>query len=186
MSMNKPFPVLLLLAMAWAQETPPEGVNREASAIQEFQKRVSDYMTLRKSAAEGLPSLKPTASPTTIVHHERELARRIQAAREGAKLGDIFAPAIEKEFRRLIGIAMQGQAARHVKQSLKRAEPVVLPLHVNDWYPTGIPLQSTPPTLILNLPELPKGLDYRVVGHNLVLRDAEANIIVDFISNAIP
>jgi hypothetical protein len=61
-----------------------------------------------------------------------------------------------------------------------------LALHVNQVYPQGIPLQSTPPTLLLNLPTLPKELEYRIVGRNLVLHDIVPNIIVDFIPDAIP
>jgi hypothetical protein len=37
----------------------------------------------------------------------------------------------------------------------------------------------------MNLPPLPAELEYRVVGHSLILRDIEANLIVDFIVNAI-
>jgi len=49
-----------------------------------------------------------------------------------------------------------------------------------------VALQSTPPTLLLNLPELPKGLEYRILGRELVLRDTDANIVVDYIPNALP
>jgi len=82
---------------------------------------------------------------------------------------------------------MQGSDKTHVEQSLKRAaEPVQKrPLRVNSVYPPGLPLQSTPPTLLLNLPRLPKELDYRVVGHDLVLRDTEANLIIDFLPDAV-
>jgi hypothetical protein len=59
-------------------------------------------------------------------------------------------------------------------------------LRVNQQYPKGIPLQTTPPSLLLNLPKLPKGLSYRVVDNTLFLLDEEANLIVDFIPNAIP
>jgi len=37
----------------------------------------------------------------------------------------------------------------------------------------------------MNLPELPPQLEYRVVGRSLILRDSEANLIVDFIRDAI-
>jgi hypothetical protein len=61
-----------------------------------------------------------------------------------------------------------------------------LKLQVNQAYPENVPLQSTPPTLLLNLPEPPDGLEYRIVGRDLILRDVEANTIVDFIPDAIP
>jgi hypothetical protein len=81
---------------------------------------------------------------------------------------------------------MQGKDASHVRQSLQHAEPVRVRLVVNTAYPSGVPLQSTPPTLLMNLPPLPPELDYRVVGNNLVLRDAKANLVIDFVPNVIP
>jgi hypothetical protein len=58
---------------------------------------------------------------------------------------------------------------------------------VNGDYPNlnGQPLQSAPASLLQHLPVLPKGLEYRMVGSTLVLRDTEANIVVDYLSNAI-
>jgi len=44
-----------------------------------------------------------------------------------------------------------------------------------------LPLQSMPPSLLLNLPRLPKELEYRFVGRELVLREIPANLIVDAI-----
>jgi hypothetical protein len=35
------------------------------------------------------------------------------------------------------------------------------------------------------LPKLPEQLEYRIVGKNLIIRDIDANIIVDFVPNAI-
>jgi len=70
---------------------------------------------------------------------------------------------------------------------LRHAEPVKpLNLQVNDKYPEGVPLQSTPPSLLLDLPKLPPEVEYRIVGHDLVLRDVKANLIVDFVNNVIP
>ena len=179
---SKLIPLLSAVSFGWSQEP----VNRHALMIQDFQARVAEYAKLRQKAVAGLPRLKPTESPATITRHEQELARRIHEMRPAAKAGDIFNPEIAAEFHRLIAIAMQGHEATRVHQSLNHAEPVWLRVRVNDPYPTGVPLQSTPPTLILNLPMLPKELDYRVVGRVLVLRDAEANMIVDFILDAIP
>ncbi|HLY20154.1 MAG TPA: hypothetical protein VKR61_23160, partial [Bryobacteraceae bacterium] len=90
------------------------------------------------------------------------------------------------EFRRLIGLTLQAEAPR-IRRSLHRAEPVQLhDLRVDRSYPEGVPLQSTPPTILLNLPKLPSELEYRVVGRALVLLDVEANLIVDYIPDALP
>ena len=44
---------------------------------------------------------------------------------------------------------------------------------------------SMPPSLLLQLPPLPEGVRYRFVGQTLILYDSEANVILDFIVNAV-
>lgn len=166
----------------WADQPPPT----HALILQDFEKRVMDYTAVRDRARSRLPRLKEGASPAQITHHERDLAAKIRVGRATAQPGDIFTPEIVGEFRRLITEAMKGREATLVHQSLKRAEPVRLNLQVNVMYPANTPLQSTPPTLLLYLPALPSGLDYRVLGHDLILRDAEANLIVDFTTGVVP
>jgi len=179
--------VCILIILAAAAGLPQKPVNPEAQLETDFEQRVEAYVKLRNTAREGLHKLKPTKSPAKIEYHEAGLARRIRELRRGAGQGDIFTPEISAEFRKLIGITMQGEKAARIHKSLRRAEPVDLEaLRVDRRYPDGVPLQSTPPTLLLNLPKLPAALEYRVVGHALVLRDAEANLIIDFIPHAIP
>jgi hypothetical protein len=163
-----------------------ERVNPDAAIIQDFQNRVAGYMKLHEAVKAELGKLKTTGSPEVIERHEHQFAHKIREARRAAAQGAIFTPAITAEFRRLIGIAMKGPDATHVQQSLKHAEPNRLKLRVNHSYPEGVPLQSMPPTLLLNLPTLPKDLEYRIAGHDLVLRDATGNVIIDLIPNAIP
>jgi hypothetical protein len=160
--------------------------NPDAVTQADFDKRVTEYVKLHKSLESKLPKLKPTPSPEEISHHEHELREKIRHERRAIAPGNIFTPQIAAEFRRLIGIAMQGAGAARVEQSLKNAEPVQLRLTVNSAYPAGVPLQSTPPTLLLNLPKLPQEVAYRVVDHELVLLDVKANLVVDFMTYAIP
>jgi hypothetical protein len=131
--------------------------------------------------------LKPTNSPEAIEHYEHRLAHRIREMRSGDGQGEIFTPEISAESRRLIGITLQGPGGPRILKSLRDTQPPRLPvIRVNSMYPSGVPLQSTPPSLLLNLPPLPPEVEYRVIGHALVLRDVGANLIVDFIPNAIP
>jgi hypothetical protein len=58
-------------------------------------------------------------------------------------------------------------------------------LQVNAKYPEGTPLPTMPPNLLVRLPPLPEELEYRIIGKDLILRDADANLIVDFIPGAI-
>ena len=163
-----------------------EGVNLDALIIQDFENRVSEYAKLHKAIDAKMPALKPTDSSEKITQHQHELAEQIRKARQGAKQGDIFTPQIHAEFRRLIAIAMQGQGAARINTSLRSAEPVRLRLQINADYPASVPLQSTPPSLLMNLPKLPEEIEYRVVGNSLVLCDAHANLIIDFVPGAIP
>jgi hypothetical protein len=174
--------ICALAANAWAQ---PQ-INPHSLVLEDFTKRVAEYVKLHKTVEAKLPKLKPTPEPEKIAHHEHELAEDIRHARREAAPGAIFTPDISAEFRRLIGIAMQGSEAARVQESLKHAEPVRFRLRVNEPYPAGVPQQTTPPSLLLNLPELPPEVGYRVVDHDLVLLDLKANLVVDFMIKAIP
>ena len=178
----------LPVSRALKAQGPPvkEGVNQNALIIQDFERRVSEYAKLHKAIDAKMPALKPTDSSEKIAHHQHELAEEIRKARRGAKQGDIFTLQIHAEFRRLIAIAMQGQSAKRITTSLRSSEPVRLRLRINAGYPASLPLQSTPPSLLMNLPKLPEEIEYRVVGNNLVLCDAHANLIIDFVPGIIP
>ncbi len=160
-------------------------VNQDALLVDEFQKKVADYVKLHRDAAAKVPPLKSTDSPTRIDEYQRALASMIRAARPQARQGDVFTSPIAAEFRRLIKITMRGPQANLIHASLRRGEPVSLTVSVNDAYPPTVPLQTAPSSLLLNLPKLPPEVEYRVVGHNLVLRDVAANLIVDFLPGAV-
>jgi len=169
-------------ASALSQRHP---VNRESAIIAEFQKRVSDYVELRKSAVAQLPALKATTSPAKILEYQHTLAAKIVAARPHATRGNIFTPTISMEFRRLIQTTMDGPDARRIRASLRRGEPVKVSIQVNHPYPETVPVETSPPSLLLNLPKLPAELEYRVVGQGLVLHDVDSNLVVDFIPGVI-
>lgn len=165
-----------------------DAVNPGAAVTQDFENRVAGYIKLRKSAEAALPPLrKPTDSPEKLRQHQSELRKAIVARRPDAAQGNIFTPEITAEFRRLIGIAYHAEST-HIHESLQHAEPGTgqLQVRVNQEYPDAKPLQSMPPSLLANLPPLPPGLEYRTVGRELVLRDVDANLIVDAVAGVIP
>jgi hypothetical protein len=162
-----------------------ENADADSAAVRDFGKRVSAYLQLRKSIESGLPPLKTTRSPEKISSQEHALARALREARKNSRPGDIFTPEISARIRRAIGVEMQSDGKR-IEASLRHSEPVQLRLGVNDSYPANLPLQSTPPSLLTNLPPLPKEVEYRVAGHDLILLDVKANLVVDLIESAIP
>jgi hypothetical protein len=158
--------------------------------LQDFQQRVASYITLKRDLrVKGTSGtdLKETKDPDKIGAAEDYLAARIRAARAGAKHGDIFTPQISTEFRRLLNPETKGDDGRDAKEILKDDAPApgVVPLKVNAKYPEGKALPTVPATLLGALPTLPEGVEYRILGKDLILRDADSNIIVDFIPNAI-
>jgi len=176
------FLLVLITAIALAAQI----TNPDSAIIQDFQKRVDAYVQLRKGIESKQVQLKSSASPEEITKRQHELAHAIREARKTAKQGDIFTPEIAMEIRRLIGLATKPGDGPRVRRSLRSAEPIQVHLHVNDTYPSGLPLQSTPPTLLENLPKLPPDIEYRLTGSDLILLDAKANLVVDIINNASP
>jgi len=177
--------VCLLCALAVAAQVPP-GLDPASPAGKEFNRRIGEYLKIHKTARSEVHRLKPTASAEAIEHYEHRLAHRIREERKDAVQGNIFTPEITSEFRKLIDGAMQGSNAATIRQSLRSSTPVeIRGLRVDHGYPDGSPLQTTPPSLLMKLPTLPPELEYRVVGHDLVLRDVEANLVVDYIPHAI-
>jgi hypothetical protein len=150
----------------------------------DFQARARQYLDWRKKVAGNPP--KPTDSPEVIASSQRELGNKVRVARAGTKQGEIFSREIAKYFRQQIAESLRGEDGNKVRASLRNAEPVKIELQVNQSYPENVPLQSTPPSLLLKLPELPKGLEYRILGREFVLRDTDANVIVDYVPNALP
>src|SRR5579872_936512 len=171
----------LMAALSLAQTS---GGSNPARVVAEFEQRAKQYLDWRETTVGKAPY--PTNSPRKIVAARQELANRVRVSRAGAKQGEVFTPEIANYFRREITATFNGRYGKRIRSSLKNSEPSEIHLEINQSYPEKVALQSTPPTLLLNLPELPKGLEYRIVGRELVLRDSDANIIVDYIQNALP
>ena len=179
--------LVLLAAIAGCAAIPAqEKVNPDAATMQDFSRRVGDYVKLHNTARAEVHGLKQTSSPQAILDYEHRLAHRIREMREGAAQGNVFTPEIATGFRRLIATTMQSPDAARIRATLQNGSPVQFGvLRVDHTYPAGVAFQIAPPSLLLNLPPLPREVEYRVVGHNLILRDVDANIIVDWVPNAI-
>jgi hypothetical protein len=162
-------------------------------AIKEFKERVEKYWDLHKKAEESAPPLnKKKDDPAAILDHERGLTAAIRAARMDAKEGDIFMPAVQKILVAAVRKDLstgKGTKARDMilgEGNPKNPEsPAKIDLAVNAKYPSNAPLSSVPPSLLLRLPKLPQGLEYRFVGKHLILFDSKANLIVDILRNAV-
>jgi hypothetical protein len=176
-----------LVAPGFASRQTPQGSEEERD-LKTFTDRVQAYVRMQKNLESSLSTLKPTNDVAQIVEYQHALAREIVAARRNARQGDIFTHEATERFRKIIHREFRGPEGRHARRTIRQDNPsgVIVRLNVNDVFPEGIPLTTTPATLLLKLPELPQELAYRFVGRDLTLIDTKARLIVDLISNAIP
>ncbi len=182
MSLRSSAIFLLLPAFASAIAQNGQRINRDSALAADFQNRVSQYLKLHKKAQGNAPQPKQTSSPAAIIQFQHHLADAIRELRPDASQGEIFTPPVAELFRKLVAGEMTGPDRAKIRKSFQHAEPIHgVRLEVNQAYPDNLPLQSMPPSLLLNLPKLPPEVEYRFVGRELVLRDIAANLVVDVI-----
>ena len=163
-------------------------VNPDAAALAEFTARVDEYVAIHKEVAKGDAKPRQTEDPAEITAAKKTLAGRVQAARVTAKQGDIFTPAVQPVFRRLLAPELKGEDGHDAKAVLKDDAPAAgtVPFKVNAKYPESQPLPSVPANLLLTLPTLPAPLEYRIVGKHLLILDMAADLVVDYMLNVMP
>jgi hypothetical protein len=173
-------------AQAPAKETRREqGVNPHGAATKMFLDRIQEYVTFHNNVEKMVPPLKETADPEEIAKRETALGAALIKQRPHAKEGDFFI----KEYQPyLIKIIKEDFAKRPAadRKALLVELPKDVKVGVNMMYPTTLPLATFPGNLLKKLPELPKELEYRIVGRHLILRDTTGNVIVDMIRDVFP
>jgi hypothetical protein len=173
-----------VLAVASAQESAATA-DREG-ALKAFNQRVDTYLELKKKMHTDLPKPKPGDRATTGKAEATEdtLAARLQIARKDAKPGDVFGDAAAY-VKQIIQHDAETRGIRDAYAAMEEV-PAKSPPAVNAIYPEKAALATVPPLILVNLPRLPDGLEYRFMGRDLILRDRDANLIVDFVPGAVP
>lgn len=167
-----------------ASPTQPK-VNPQGAALKAFMERVDAYAKLQNKLDDFVPgSQSPTNNPGEIEAHQAALTERIRQARAHAKRGDIFGDA-EPLFREIIRRDSAWRSDKDERAAMKEVPPRDPP-RVNAAYPDKAPLATVPPLILTNLQRLPEGVESRFMGRDLILRDVKANLIVDFINEAVP
>ncbi len=158
---------------------------RQADLDKDFKLRLKPYLQVREKAKSGLAASKPTTDPAELQARQELLAERIRAARATARQGDILGPPITDC---LIPLVRRNLTTNTAKRTTKEGNPAEegagVKVAVNAPYPPAAPLSTMPPALLTELPKLPAGLEYRFIGRTLILYDADACLIVDFLPNA--
>jgi hypothetical protein len=170
--------------------------------LRKFQKEVEEYVELHQDLKKKIPTVTANATSEEIDAHRKKMTDAIREERKDAKRGDIFRPKVEAAFRYVIHKELSGPQGPAMLRELRAGNPRVegvprpqapnsevkgrITVAVNAIYPDALPLSSVPASLLLKLPPLPEQVKYRFVGRELILRDTEANVILDFIPDAVP
>jgi hypothetical protein len=163
----------------------PGHVNEYGAATKAFLDRLQQYMTYHHNVEKMVQPITQTSSPEEITKREAALGAMLIKQRPDAKEGDFFI----KEYQpHLIKIIRDDFAKRPAadRKALLVELPKDVKIAVNMVYPAALPLATFPANLLKALPELPKGLEYRMVGRDLILRDVTGNVIVDILRNVFP
>jgi hypothetical protein len=179
---------------------PPPRTSADAKGLTEFSNAVQGYVSLHRRVAEALPKLPDRAEPATVTAYQKTLAEAIRKSGRRPSQGHVFVPNIQPFFKRLLAPELTGPGSGETREKVGEGNPEPakglprdpdvkpkdVPLVPLADYPVDAPVSTVPPPVLLRMPQLPKELDYRFVGKNLVLRDTVANIVVDFIPKAVP
>ena len=170
-------------AMTAIQALSPQ----EEKLLDDFAKNAKAYID--KEHALPADKLKPKSDIELLEKQRVALRDAVRQSRPDAKQGDFFTPPTATVFRKILAKTMAGPDGAKIRASLRHAEPEApMKFVVNGDYPNrqGQPIQSMPPTMLQTLPALPKGLEYSIAGNTLALRDTNANLVVDYLPDALP
>ena len=170
--------------LQFGQRIPLPG--EETAVLADFGHRVQAYMDVRAELASAILPFKITADIGEIQRTVDKLAIGIRVSRAGAQRGDVFSPEIAALFRRIIRGSCHDQFMDLLAVINEDWEAPLPPAVVHGRWPEGIPFPTMPPYLLAALPRLPSELEYRFINHDLVLRDIDANLIIDIVPQAIP
>jgi hypothetical protein len=187
--------LIALLAAYCAPRTPPVVVPSADPALAPFITAVQIYVQAtepyRKQAAQAAEQVpgraRPEAGAAAAVRTQQNvLANALRTRlRPAAKPGDVFGMA-SAEIRRRVQAAFAGPRRDLLHDGLAEqnegGKAAPQPLAVNQE--TTAP--RVPPLLLDVLPPLPTPLEYAVAGRTLVLKDADAQVVVDLLPDTLP
>jgi len=171
-----------------ATATTQEGMDRDrAAALCTFEQRIDEYAVLRQQLEATLPPFVPSEDPMTFLRTRVAVATAIKDARPISEDTVIFTPPVANAFREVIARALAGRDVEALLRDLFAEHDVVESFHprVYENYPEWA-THEMPVVLLQYLPALPDDIQYRLVGHDLVLWDVHADLIIDVLRGAIP
>ena len=188
--------VLLALFSACSPTLPPTTVPVQPDPTFEpfktlLQAYVDATQPLRKLAAVEAEKVPGKDTPATgaeqsVRTRQNSLADALRLKlRPNAKPGDLFTPpmaaALTHQIQNVFNTPKRGLLFDDLAEQNSTPASTQVP-EVN----ARLDAPRVPPRLMEILPPLPKQLEYDFVGRTLVLRDVDADVVVDFLPDALP
>ena len=156
-----------------------------------LQAYIDQTQPFRKQAAQAAESVPGKDAPTpaaeeSVRARQNTLAEALQAKlRPNAPPADILTPQIAQAIRRQLETALASVRRDLILDELAEQAEGTAPTSgpaINQ--PLSAP--RVPPRLMEVLPPLPKQLEWDFAGRTVILRDVDADVVVDYIPDAIP
>jgi hypothetical protein len=177
--------LVVVLATGVARGGPSAQERAKDQALQEFDQRLVEYVSLRRSVSEKMMPIAPTASGRELAARQMELAGALKSARAAAKPGDLIPPSIAAMIRLIVLDDFRRRSATDGAAAFSEVPNAPRPA-INTPYPASAALPTLPPLLLSRLPRLPEHLQYRFYGRHLVVLDGDTAIIVDYLADVLP
>ena len=174
-------------SLLWA--SGPQGVagaSAEAAAIKQFDEAIGKYMALRRKLRSEVAGPVKDSSSSQVTNASDALAGAIERARQDAHVGSIFKESVAAVIKRRISDAVRTENLVSVLAEIDDEGKAGLSPKVHLRLPVSAQMATMPASLLNVLPQLPKELEYRILGRYLVLRDVDASLILDYIPAAVP
>src|SRR5262245_61574713 len=157
------------------------------SSLQAYIDLTQQYRKEAAEVGENVPGkTKPDSAAAEAVRmRQQTFADALRTKlRPTAKQGDILTPQMAASIKEQLDAVFKSERRHLISDELAEQ---------NTTKPAGNPAVNkqmqaprVPPRLMEALPPLPKQLEYDFVGRTLILRDVDADIVVDFLPNALP
>jgi Calcineurin-like phosphoesterase len=188
---------LLLTSAACGGYLPPTAVPAvQTPSLEPFRAALTVYVErtqpFRKdAAAKGdavLNQQSSSGSDEAVRLRQRTLADAIRTkVRPDARQGDVLTPGTADVIRRELAAAFKGPKAALIRSTLQDqneglpSESVALTIN---QVVASVP--RVPPALLGALPQLPQQVEFAFSGRTLIVRDIDADVVVDYITEAFP
>jgi hypothetical protein len=152
-----------------------------------FRQNLTAYLVLKAHVQRTEPPRAAARSFEEYTAATDRLRMAIARARRDARAGSIFTVEVRPILRSLIDHTLDehGIDVRELLVDLRLDRPRdAASLRINEPYPPDRRVLMVP-CLLESLPALPRGLDYRLDGRDLILLDVDVNLVLDVLPNAL-